>query len=262
MKYFKLIVVGIVLFLIAPPSIATDEETLRQKVAGNFERLVAKSKIYEPSQEIVTRSPKGSELYRNASNGIVLVATANDTMGSGVVLSYKGLVVTNWHVVENEPAVYLIFKESIRHDKTSLRKEDIFVAKVLKADPIRDLALLQIVSPPQNLTTLKLGSMLHVEVGQDVFAISHPEGLLWSYTEGVVSQIRPNYQLKTEGGTTHKATYIQTQAVASPGSSGGALFDYNGQLIGIITLSLGPGLNLAIAVNEVQGFVMSTLEKR
>jgi S1-C subfamily serine protease len=262
MKYFKLIIVGIVLFLVVSPSLAADEETLTQKVARNFERLIAKSKIYEPSQEIVTRSPMGSKLYRNASNGIVLVATANDMMGSGVVLSYKGLVVTNWHVVENELAVGLIFKESIRHDKTSLRKEDIYVARVVKTDPIRDLALLQIVSPPQNLTTLKLGSMLQVEVGQDVFAISHPERLLWSYTEGVVSQIRPNYPLKAESGTIHRATYIQTQTVAGQGSSGGALFDYNGQLIGILVASLGPGLNFAIAVNEVQGFIISALEKR
>ena len=262
MKSYRFFIVGIFLLLIVSSSLAADEEILRQKVTGSFERLVAKSKIYEPSQEIATRSPVGSKLYRNASNGIVIVATANDTMGSGVVLSYQGLVVTNWHVVENEPAVGLILKESIRHDKTSLRKEDIFVTKVLKTDPIRDLALLQIVSPPQNLTALKLGSMANVEVGQDVFAISHPEGLLWSYTEGVISQIRPNYVIKTQEGTTHQATYIQTQTVISQGSSGGALFDYNGQLIGIMVGTLGPGLNFAIAVSEVQGFVMSTLEKR
>jgi S1-C subfamily serine protease len=262
MKYFKLIIVGIVLFLIVSPSIATDEDALRQRVASNFEKLISKSKIQEPTPEIVTRSPGGVKRYRDASNGIVLIFTANDMMGSGVVLSYKGLIVTNRHVVENELTVGIIFKQAIRNDKTSFRKEDIFIAKVLKTDPIRDLALLQIVSPPQNLTTLKLGSMLQVEVGQDVFAIGHPEGLLWSYTEGVISQIRPNYQLETEGGTTYKATYIQTQAVVSHGSSGGALFDYNGQLIGIIAATIGPGLNFAIAVNEVQGFIISALDKR
>lgn len=262
MKFFKFPFVFVFILLLASTSYAVDEETLKQKVASTFEKLIAKSKIQEPTQEVVTRAPGGVKRYRDASNGIVLIFTANDMMGSGVVLSYKGLIVTNWHVVENELTVGIIFKQAILHDKTSLRKEDIFIARVLKTDPIRDLALLQVVSPPQNLTTLRLGSMLQVEVGQDVFAIAHPEGLLWSYTEGVISQIRPNYPLKTEGGTTHKATYIQTQAVASPGSSGGALFDYNGQLIGIMALSLGPGLNFAIAVNEVQGFVMSALEKR
>jgi len=262
MKYSRFVIVGIIILFIVSPSVATDEDLLKQKVLSNFEKLIAKSKIQEPTQELITRSPMGSKLYRNASNGVVLIATANDMMGSGVVLSYKGLVVTNWHVVESEPVVGLIFKGSIRHDKTSLRKEDIFFAKVLKTDPVRDLALLQIISPPQDLTTLRLGSMPQVEVGQDVFAISHPQGLLWSYTEGVISQIRPNYPLQTGSGTTHKATYIQTQAVVSQGSSGGALFDYNGQLIGIIAATVGPGLNFAIAVNEVQGFIISAIEKR
>lgn len=262
MKYFKLIIVGIVLFFIVSPSIATDEDELRQRVASNFEKLTAKSKIQEPTQEGVTRSREGSKLYRNASNGVVLVGTANDMMGSGVVISYRGLVVTNWHIVENEPAVGVVFKSSFRQDKPSLKKEDIYVAKVLKTDPLRDLALLQIISPPQDLTTLRLGSLPQIEVGQDVFAISHPKGLLWSYTEGVVSQIRPNYVMKTQDGTTHRSTYIQTQTVISQGSSGGALFNYDGQLIGILVATLGPGLNFAIAVNEVQGFIMSALEKR
>lgn len=261
MKYFKLIIVGIVLFLIVSPSIATDEDALRQKVASNFEKLIAKSKIQEPTPEIETRAG-GTKRYRDASNGIVLILTANDMMGSGVVLTYKGLIVTNWHVVENEPAVGIIFKEAIRNDKTSLRKEDIFIAKVLKTDPVRDLALLQIVSFPPNLTVLRLGSMSQVEIGQDVFAISHPEGLLWSYTEGVVSQIRPNYVMKAQDGTSHRSTYIQTQTVIGQGSSGGALFDYDGKLIGILVGTFGPGLNFAIAVNEVQGFIMSALDKR
>jgi S1-C subfamily serine protease len=262
MKFFKFLFVCVVVLLLASPLYAIDEDTLKQKVVSNFERLMAKSKIQEPSQDKVTRSPMGSKLYRSSSNGIVLVFTENDMMGSGVVLSYRGLVATNWHVVENESLVGIVFKQAIHQDKISLKKGDIFIAKVLKTDPVRDLALLQIVSLPQDLTVLRLGSMSQVEVGQDVFAISHPKGLLWSYTEGVVSQIRPNYPLKTESGTTHKATYIQTQTVAGQGSSGGALFDYNGQLIGILTVSLGPGLNFAIAVNEVEGFITSALEKR
>jgi serine protease DegQ len=143
-----------------------------------------------------------------------------------------------------------------------LRKEEIFSAKVLKTDFVRDLALLQVISPPQDLTVLPLGSLLQVEVGQDVFAISHPEGLLWSYTEGVVSQIHPNYVMKTLEGTTHRATYIQTQTVTSQGSSGGALFNYSGQLIGILVATIGPGLNFAIAVDEVKQFILSVLEKR
>jgi S1-C subfamily serine protease len=262
MKYFRFSSVWFLFFLLVSSSLMAEEGTLKQRVASNFEKLMAKSKIQEPSQNIVTRSPMGSKLYRSVSNGIVLVFTANDVMGSGVLLSNKGLVITNAHVVENEPAVGIIFKQAINQDKKSLKKEDIFIAAVIKIDPLRDLALLQIVSPPQKLTALRLGSMKQVEIGQDVFAISHPEGLLWSYTEGVVSQIRPNYPMKTEDGSTHKATYIQTQTVISQGSSGGALFDFNGQLVGILAMSTGPGLNFAISVSDVQDFLVYALDKR
>lgn len=260
MKRVIFLIAGVV-FLFISPSVGADGEILKQKIASNFKKVIARSKIEEPSREIVTRSPGRSKLIRATSNGVVLVGTY-DTIGSGVVISNKGLVITNWHVVENKSSVGIVFKQAIRSDIPSLNKEDIFFAKVLKTDTVRDLALLQIISPPRDLTVLTLGSLLQIEVGQDVFAISHPEGLLWSYTQGVVSQIRPNYVMKTREGTTHRATYIQTQTVISHGSSGGALFDFNGQLIGILFASLGPGLNFAIAVNEVQGFIMSALEKR
>jgi S1-C subfamily serine protease len=262
MKHLRLFLSIIFLLAIVSVSFAEEDDVLKEKIRKNFEKLITKSKIQEPSPKIVTRAPGGVKRYREASNGIVLVVTANDVFGSGVVISNNGLVITNWHVVEKEPMVGLVFKKAIRPDKTSLREEDIFFTKVLKTDHVRDLALLQIVSPPRDLTVLMLGSFKQVEVGQDVFAISHPQLLLWSYTEGVVSQIRPNFNLTTDSGTTHRATYIQTQTAISQGSSGGALFNYDGQLIGILVATLGPGLNFAIAVNEVQGFVMSTLEKR
>ena len=262
MKYLRVLIAWVLFLLLASPSHAIDEDSLKQRIAKHLEKVTAGAKIQEPFEDLSTRSPTGSKLFRTASNGIVLVVTANDTMGSGVVISSRGLVITNWHVVENEPIVGIIFKQTFRPGRTSLNKEDIFPAKVLRTDSVRDLALLLIISPPPDLTTLQLGSLQQVEVGEDVFAISHPAGLLWSYTEGVISQIRPNYVMKTESGSVHRSTYIQTQTVISQGSSGGALFNYNGQLIGILTATLGPGLNFAIAVNEIQEFIKSTLEKR
>ncbi len=260
MKYIKNFLLWLLFFFLVVPSYAMSQDTLKQKIASNFEKLIAKSKIQEPSQDISTRSPLGSKLYKTASNGIVLIVTENDVMGSGVVISNKGLVITNCHVVTKEPAVGLLFKQAIRNDGTPISEKDIFIAKVLKTDKVRDLALLQIDTPPPGLSALPFGSLPQIEVGEDVFAISHPKGLLWSYTEGVISQIRPNYKVKADDGTVNCATYIQTQAVMSNGSSGGALFNYNGQLIGIIALSAGPGLNFAIAINDVQDFTLSALE--
>jgi len=261
MRYLKVCFICFLSLLFASKVFAIDEEMLKEKIRRNFESLMSRSKVQEPSQNISTRSPMGSKFYRAVSDGIVLIFTKDDKMGSGVVVSSSGLIITNWHVVEDNALVGAVFKKAGLRGTSSLKEEDIFFAKVLKVDVVRDLALLQIISPPQPLTVLKLGLLSQVDIGQDVFAISHPEGLLWSYTEGVISQIHSDYSLKSESGT-HRATYIQTQAVISYGSSGGALFDYSGQLIGILVATLGPGLNFAIAVNDVRGFILSALEKR
>jgi S1-C subfamily serine protease len=106
-----------------------------------------------------------------------------------------------------------------------------------------------------------LGEPDGVEVGQDVYAIGHPKGLLWSYTEGVVSQIRPNYQWSYREGSVHQATVIQTQTPMHAGSSGGALFDGGGRVVGINTALKDPTLGFAIAIGEVREWVQS-LSKR
>ena len=167
------------------------------------------------------------------------------------------MIITNWHVVKGESVVGVFFKPPTL--KISLKKEDIFFARVFKTDPTRDLALLIVNKPPRKISIAQLGSLKRLAVGQDVYAISHPEGLLWSYTEGVISQIRPQYEVKDEAGTV-RATMIQTQTVISRGSSGGALFGVDGRLVGILFGFYGPGLNFAIAVDEVQAFVFSALK--
>jgi len=94
-----------------------------------------------------------------------------------------------------------------------------------------------------------------------VYAIGHPKQLLWTYTEGVVSQIRPDFEWKSKEGTAHQATVIQTQTPMHPGNSGGALFDGDGRVLGINSAQNDPTLNLVIAVSEVRAWVQS-LSKR
>ena len=137
------------------------------------------------------------------------------------------------------------------------RREHVTLARVLATDPRRDLALLFVTTIPAGLRYVPLAEPGGVEVGQDVYAIGHPKGFLWTYTEGVVSQIRPDFQWKFREGTTHQATVIQTQTPMHPGSSGGALFDGGGRVVGITSGQQDPTLNLAIAVSEVRDWIQS-----
>ncbi len=72
-----------------------------------------------------------------------------------------------------------------------------------------------------------------VQVGSDVHAIGHPTGEAWTYTRGIVSQIRRDYEWQAEDKVLHKATVIQTQTPINPGNSGGPLLDDNLEIVGI-----------------------------
>jgi S1-C subfamily serine protease len=200
-----------------------------------------------------TRAEKDVEIYRKNAPGVVLVFT-NDSLGSGAVIDAKGFVVTNSHVVGPNREVLVAFKP---RDGAELSKDLVYRATVEKIDEVADLALLRINTPPKTLTVFKLGNTSALRVGQDVHAIGHPAGEVWTYTKGIVSQIRDNYEWSGGDQVIRRAKVIQTQTPINPGNSGGPLLDDDGRLIGINSFgrSGGQGLNYAVAVDEIQKFL-------
>lgn len=199
-----------------------------------------------------TRGAKDIEVYRRAAPAVVLVATS-DGVGSGAVLDREGHVLTNWHVAGDNPEVVVVFKP---RDSAEIKKELAFRARVEKADSVSDLALLKIVAPTSTLSTLSLGNAATLAVGQDVHAIGHPEGEVWTYTKGVISQLRRNYTWAAEDGIQHRANIIQTQTPINPGNSGGPLLDDDARLIGINSFrASGEGLNYAVGLDTIQQFL-------
>jgi S1-C subfamily serine protease len=115
-----------------------------------------------------------------------------------------------------------------------------------------------VVSPPAALTYLSFGDTTKLEVGDDVHAIGHPDGQVWTYTTGTISQIRPKFRWKDdESGHMHEATVIQTQTAINPGNSGGPLLDDHAEIIGINSFQMKgeQGLNYAIAADSIQDFL-------
>jgi len=232
-------------------------QDLRDTFLDVAKRELGKARIAEAPVVIGKRSPIGPQLYRRVVDSVILVVT-KDAIGSGVVVTQKGHILTNWHVAGDYEVVGVVARsQELLKGIGQLRKEHITLARVLATDPRRDLALLYVTTIPLSLRAVPLGQPGGVEVGQDVYAIGHPKGLLWSYTEGVVSQIRPDFQWKFREGTTHQATVIQTQTPMHPGSSGGALFDGDGRVVGITSGQQDPTLNLAIAVSEVRDWIQN-----
>lgn len=159
--------------------------------------------------------------------------------GSGVIVDgRRGLVVTNFHVVQNASAVEVGLRDG-RH----------FAAEPVAAAPELDLAVLRIAA--RNLPVLPLGDSSKLSVGDYVLAIGNPFGLGQTVTAGIVSAIdRP---LSDDD----RRRFIQTDAPINPGNSGGALIDLKGEVMGINSALLSPsqgniGIGFAIPSNVVK----------
>ena len=138
-------------------------------------------------------------------------------LGSGVIMSPEGYVLTNNHVVEGADAIEVVLPDARR---TS--------AKVIGTDPESDLAVLKI--SLDKLPVMTLGNSDQLQVGDQVLAIGNPFGVGQTVTSGIVSALGRN-QL----GINTFENFIQTDAAINPGNSGGALTDIGGHLMGINT---------------------------
>ena len=163
--------------------------TLPSGESASFHKRIAEVLSGLPKTLLVEESRGATDIsvYKKAAPATVLVVT-DQGLGSGVVLSSTGEVITNYHVIQNAKKVVVIFKPE---KGVQIRKELARLAIPTKIDEVADLALLEVQEPPPNLPYLSLGTMTTLEVGDDVHAIGHPEGEVWTYTTGTISQIRP-----------------------------------------------------------------------
>ena len=206
---------------------------------------------------------KGAEdIYSDFSSSFVFIGSRKNNrlegMGSGFVINQKGKlrIITNWHVIDKADSLSVWLKPDKMVDEDYLiTKVESFGAKIIKVNKTKDLAMLQVEKLPIKVKPVSYGKFDKVKPGQTSFAIGHPEGLLWTFTSGMVSQVRPDYIWRYKGSR-HKANVIQTQAAINPGNSGGPLFNKNKELIGVNTFtSEGENLNFAIAVDDVIDFI-------
>jgi serine protease Do len=148
------------------------------------------------------------------------------SLGSGVIVSADGYVLTNNHVVDGATDIEVSLK-----DKRQLK------AKVVGTDPRTDLAVLKI--PATGLSTVPLGNSSKLHVGDIVLAIGDPFGIGETVTMGIVSATgRRALDIEGPGGY---EDFIQTDAAINPGNSGGALVNVRGELIGINTAIISNG---------------------
>jgi serine protease Do len=151
-------------------------------------------------------------------------------LGSGFIISKAGIILTNNHVVAGADEVWVQLPDERR-----------FEARVVGSDPSTDVAVVKLNRPPSDLRPVQIGNSDQVRVGDYVLAIGNPLGLGQTVTMGIVSA--KNRMLG--GRITQYEDFIQTDAAINQGNSGGPLFNFKGEVIGINSAILNP----AIAMN-------------
>src|SRR6266516_4727362 len=169
-----------------------------------------------------------------------------ESLGSGVVFTGDGFLLTNAHVVGKASTGIAEFS-----DGTSAP------FRVVGADPLSDLAVLRADGPTPE--PAELGEADQLKVGQLVVAVGNPLGLAGSVTAGVVSALGRSLPVRSGSAQRIIEDVIQTDAALNPGNSGGALADGNGRVIGINTAVAGIGLGLAVPVNPTTRRIIYSL---
>ena len=170
-------------------------------------------------------------------------------MGSGVVITADGYILTNNHVVEDAQEIKVTLYDKREYD-----------AEVVGTDPKSDVAVIRLKNPPNDLKAIAIDDSAKLRLGDVVLAIGNPFGVGQTVTMGIVSA-----KGRADVGIVDYEDFIQTDAAINPGNSGGALVDMEGKLVGINTAILSrsggyQGIGFAIPTNMAVP-IMESLKK-
>ncbi len=233
MKNLKLFLFSIVLFL------NLQSNSISQNIPSSFadlaERLMPSVVNISTTTTITTQSnpfpfqfPPGSPFEDMFKEFGAPQERQSAALGSGFIIDEKGIVVTNNHVIADAEDIIV----RVNGDKE-------FKAKVIGADPLSDIAVLQL-DTKEKFIPVKFGDSDKARIGDWVIAIGNPFGLGGTVTSGIISARNRSI------GLSRYEDYIQTDASINSGNSGGPLFDMNGDVIGINTAILGRNGSIGI----------------
>lgn len=273
---------------VAPPEIEEEieeddsilsEETTEseQNTTSRFEETI-NNLLQTPEDAVTTASPSTmdvAEIVDKCLPSVVAITNKGEkeirsmwgnfkqetsSSGSGVIIGQNDselLVLTNYHVVEGNEQLSVVF--SWEENQETVDQKNIITAQVKDYDASRDIAVIAIDKSSleqvtvDQITVASIGNSDDLKLGQQVVAIGNALGYGQSVTTGIVSALNRTVEAGNEIGSANK--YIQTDAAINPGNSGGALFNMNGELIGInsakIATSTVEGMGYAIPISSI-----------
>ncbi|MCD6569516.1 MAG: DegQ family serine endoprotease [Deltaproteobacteria bacterium] len=246
----KIVLVNVFLFVsLAGPSYATSYQDLFQgDLIADVAQKVLPSVVNISSVKtvVVEQSPFLSDPFFREFFGFVPQKRLEKALGSGVIVSGDGYIITNHHVIGGA-------------DKVEVRLADgkVFEASIVGSDPKSDVAVIKIAA--KDLPAIAIGNSSNLRIGTLVLAVGNPFGLNQTVTMGIISALG-----RSGLGITDYENFIQTDAAINPGNSGGALVNMKGELIGINTAILSRsggnvGIGFAIPVNLAMNIMKSII---
>ncbi|OGU36911.1 MAG: hypothetical protein A2315_02710 [Ignavibacteria bacterium RIFOXYB2_FULL_35_12] len=199
------------------------------------------------SSDIYNQTLTAEQIYKKVTDAVVVIHAYDENnelvkQGSGVVLNDKGYVVTNYHVLEGCDRLEILHN-----------KEIVPYVDIIGIDVEKDILILKIKA--KKFPAIKIGDSKKINIGQRVYAIGSPLGFENTISEGIISGLRSYEE--------YEKSFIQITASISSGSSGGAIVNDKGELIGISTLTSkeGQNLNFAIPIGDVLIVEISSYSK-
>lgn len=233
------------------PSVVTiySSKTVRQNLQSNplFNDPLFRRFFGVPDEDEETPTPRGRGGRRSPRETNPQREMKEQSLGSGVIISADGFILSNNHVVEGADEVKVALGGT----------DEEFVAKVIGTDPQTDVSVLKI--DAKNLQPITMTDSEHLQVGDIVLAVGNPFGIGQTVTMGIVSATGRGFHSMI----LDYEDFIQTDAAINEGNSGGALVDADGRLVGINTAIISPsggnlGIGFAVPVNMAR-HVMDSL---
>ena len=251
MKKIKL---AILTFILAFSfSVQSNSKTVPASFADLAERLMPSVVNISTTQTVTTTTnpfpfqfPPGSPFEDMFKEFGTPQERKSSALGSGFIIDEKGIVVTNNHVIQDAEDIIV-----------RVNGDEEYKAKVIGADPLSDIAVLQL-ETKDKFTPVAFGDSDKARIGDWVIAIGNPFGLGGTVTSGIISARNRSI------GLSRYEDYIQTDASINSGNSGGPLFDMNGDVIGINTAILGRngsiGIGFSIPANSAKIVIDQLIE--
>lgn len=199
--------------------------------------------------ENATKNVVGISKIKNNGSTIFSTKTNEEQLGlgSGVIVSENGYIVTNKHVAGNKYSNCYV----------TLENGKVYNGNVVWADDDLDLAIVKI--NVKGLSYMSLGDSNNIKVGQGVYAIGNPIGYEFqrTVTSGIISGVNRTIKIEENNKSVYMENLIQTDATINPGNSGGPLINANGEMIGInsVKITSAEGIGFAIPINVIKPII-------